>query len=235
MFLVDSSGGIRFLEAVSNNIDKGDLASLAGAGGFAPPNDFEFERILVPLRERRFPDSDFYEYEWAIYECGYEAIAMLPRWARLYVCSLYLYCNKLRQWSINIESDYYYMVLVGELEDGVSDCSLWFCRFLEWLFECVPQDDGYEDYFLFLSWLLLKRLRGDTNEHVYENVMDVLLRKNLTGDGIRMLTVSDRGMNSWIELHKRIPLRYRYASLVYERIICGEIKRSAVEGDKGVM
>lgn len=224
MFATDTLDGVHFLDALSDNIVDGDLASLAGSGGFGPPNAFEYERILSPLRERKFPDHDFYEYVWAIYECGYEAIAMLPRWARLYIASLYLYCNKLKQWSIDIESDYYYMILVGELEEGITDCSLWFLKFIEWLFECVSQDEGYEDYFLLLSWVLLRRLRGDANEQVYNSVMDVLLAKDLSGDDLRMLAVSDRGMSSWLEIHKRIPLRYRYSSDDYEKIICGKAK-----------
>ncbi len=224
MFAKDITGGARFLDVLSSHICGDDFASLAGAGGISPPNNFGLDRLLLPLKERRFPDANYFDYEWAIYECGYEIVAGLPRWPRLYLCALYLYCNRMQQWGTDIDSDYYYMVLVGELNDGVSDCVLQFASFLEWLWECVPQDDGFEDYFLLLSWVLLKRLQPDHNEAVYRNAMAALREKNLTREAIESLTVSARGRDAWLHIHKRIPLAYGFSSRDYEMIICGNLK-----------
>jgi hypothetical protein len=220
IFASKPSNGSNFLKVLSNNIADDELAVLEGVGGFGPPNNFEFEKILALLREHRFPVRDFNEYVWAIYECGYEMIATLPAWPRLYVSSLYLYCDDMKLGSMEIESDYYYMNLVGELEEGVSDCSFQFLKFLEWHFKNIRA--GEENYFPLLSWLLLRRLRGDADEQVYDNVMQVLVANNYSSDLMRIFfTNSDRGMNSWLDIHKRIPLRYRYSSHDYERIICG--------------
>jgi len=83
-------GGARFLERVAAHLDIADLRKLEQTTAFGTlPDYFEFDKILVPLRDWQFPLGRFQE---AVGWCSHE-IAGLEPWSRLYLAALYVFCN----------------------------------------------------------------------------------------------------------------------------------------------
>lgn len=212
--------GSRFLGALAEEIDPRELGQLAKEGGFSPPNLFPIEAIARILKSRTFPTEDFYEYEWAIYESGLERLKEYSSWMQLYLASLYVYCNKRRQWGITIESDYFYLMIELALDERQRQEFLPLClSFLEWLHDQVPADTGYDDYYCLLTWTLLRRLSGETDHPSFQRVVDLLLEKGYSTEELQALTVGDRGIEAWHELHERIscpePLRRDFEQIIW--------------------
>ncbi len=202
-FGADVGAEAAILDAIAARIHPSEFDLLREEGGFAPPNDFPVDRVGQALRARQFPRADWYEYEWAIYECGFEALERCSVSMRAYLAFTYIYCNKRKQWGISIESDFFYALIQSSLSDRwLADLSL---RFIEWLNDCVTADEGYEDYYALLSWLLLRRIRGETADPVVAQVVEALLAKAYTSEQLSALTVSDRNAVSWLELYRRLP------------------------------
>lgn len=225
MKLFDSrqTQGIEFLEIVGANISLKEFDLLHSEAGFNAPNNFPIKLIIHPLLNKQFPVKDLYEYEWAIYECGFDCLWDYSAWMKIYLASLYIYCNKRRQWGITIESDYYYLVIKTALEQQAKEIELVsvFLSFVEWLYDWVEADDGYNDYYCLLSWTLLHRLSNSINHKYFRQVVDLLLAKRYSGEELSMLTVSDRGSEAWFGLHQRIS-HPETLEADFERIIRGE-------------
>lgn len=223
MFDLDSATDEKYLSHIEARICFAELHTLATEPGFTDPNQFPFERILAPLKEKQFPLQDHYEYCWAIYECGFDRIERCSKWVKLYLASLYIYCNKRKQWGLKIESDYYYMVISAETNEGVTDCSQQFLRFLEWLHEDVVEDEGYDNYYLLLSWSLLRRLRNEVSDCVFQDVLRTLISKQYSADNIFALTVSERGGSAWYDLYRSIPMPLNYVETYeFDAIVKGQ-------------
>lgn len=206
LFGATQEQGWRFLAALAEKIDPSEFGRLGGEGGFAPPNLFPIEAVVRVLKSRTFPTEGFYDYEWAIYECGFERLKEYSSWMQLYLASLYVYCNKRRQWGTTIESDYFYLMIELALDDRQRQEFVPLClSFIEWLHEQVVPDTGYDDYYCLLTWTFLRRLSGETDHPCFRAVVDRLLEKGYSTEELQVLTVSDRGIEAWDELHERIP------------------------------
>jgi hypothetical protein len=187
------------------------------SGIFDPPSDCCAEAFVEPLETFEFPERAREQYEamFAINEGGYASIAGLPAWPKLYASTLDLACNARHSWGIEAESDYHYIVLADEVESGGSERGPLFADFLEWLFDLSPKAEFLEDRYLLLSWVLLQRLIGRAAEPLFARVMEVLI----SNSSVCEPTVSKQGKQAWLDLHARIPLRYRFPSTDYEVII----------------
>lgn len=198
--------GSRFLEVLAEKIDPREFGQLSKEGGFVLPNLFPIGAIVRVLESRTFPTEGFYEYEWAIYESGLERLKGYSSWMQLYLASLYVYCNKRQQWGIRIESDYLYLMIELVLGARRQQELLPLCLcFLEWLHDEVAPGVGYDDYYCLLTWALLRRLSGGTDHPCFQPVVDRLLKNAYSTEELQELTVSDRGIEAWHELHERIP------------------------------
>ena len=215
--------GTEFVEVLGDKISLKEFDLLRAEAGFNAPNNFPIGSIIHPLLSKQFPSEDPYEYEWAIYECGFDCLWNYSAWMRTYLASLYIYCNKRRQWGISIESDYYYLVIETALNQQPKEIVLVpaFLSFVEWLYDWVEADTGYDDYYCLLTWMLLRRLSGATDHKRFRKVIDLLLAKRYSRQELSMLTVSDRGIEAWFELHQRIPCPEALRT-DFERIIRGE-------------
>jgi hypothetical protein len=189
------------LGSIDARVRHSDFDSLRAEAGFSAPNEFPVERLITLLRTRQFPRSDWYEYEWAIYECGFEALERLEPTMRMFLAFIYIYCNKRQQWGITIESDYYWL-LIQTARSEPADLSL---SFIAWLNDHVSADVGYDDYDCLLSWLMLRRIRGDTSDPMFSAVVETLAKRAYTADQLSVLTVSDRDAASWLSLHRQLP------------------------------
>lgn len=206
IFSATSNQGSQFLGDIEKKISPGEFDLLRLEGGFAAPNDFPIGKIIQVLRDREFPGEHFYEYEWAIYECGFECLSKYSIGMQALLAAIYIYCNKRRRWGIAIESDYFYLVTSSLLDEATARKELLpaYVSFMEWLYDHVKPDAGYDDYYCLLTWTLLIRLSGSTAHPCFEKVLNLLLRKQYSREEIEGLTVSDRGIEAWYELHRRI-------------------------------
>lgn len=212
-----------FLEVLSSHIEIEEFDLLCAEAGFSAPNYFSIEAVTRVLLSRQFPHEKEYEYEWAIYECGFDRLWNYSAWMRIYLASLYIYCNKRQQWGITIESDYYYLAIVTALDQKSKEEQLIsaFISFIEWLNNCVEADTGYNDYYCLLAWTLLRRLSGSTDHKDFRKVVDFLLEKHYSAEELTELTVSDRGIDAWFDLYQKIPCSEALKT-DFEMIIRGE-------------
>lgn len=197
----------QFLQILQKRINPREFDLLRTEGGFTDPNEYlPIEEITRVLNNYEFPGEGFYEFEWAIYECEFDCLRKYSIWMQALLASLYVYCNKRKQWGITIDSNYHYLIISLVLDEPQKkDLALSYLAFLEWLHDHVEADIGYENYFSLLTWTLLRRLTGLTNHPRFQKVVDILLKKNYSTDVIETLTVSDLGIEAWYELHQKIP------------------------------
>nr|WP_315201375.1 hypothetical protein [uncultured Albidiferax sp.] len=251
MFLISSDFGSDFLRLVKSKIlDEDFLEVKKNFDSYADLN-LPFSVISAPLLAEKFPSNkrigfsnefvfsmyrsgilenltsnDLHaaflqdpiaSFHWSIYEAAhfYNLLDCQP-WVKAYFSSLFIYCERLEP-SLDVESDYLYLIV----DEGEKELCGKFAKFIEWLIEFVPKDDEYDDYYLLLTWLLLKRISGDADEEIYKNVVGVLLAKKYTSSQISYLSVCERGQEEWLALHKRIPLKYGIENKVFETIILG--------------
>lgn len=202
--------GSKFIEFIKKQIDMKEFSALSREAGFADPNTFTVEQVVQPLIDEEFPQYDHYEYLWAIFESDLERLRRYSRWMKIYLSSLYIYCNKVKQWGMVVESDYFYLVVETELDDPDLDSARQFLTFLEWLYEYVEGDDGYDDFYCLLTWTLLRRLIGATDDELFLRVRKTLSDRIPLERHLSELTVSKRDVSSWFDLHQRIPLSEEY-------------------------
>ncbi len=214
--------GADFLAIIDGHIRRDEFDLLRAEDGFSAPNDFPIEAVIAPLGSRQFPREDPHEYEWAIDECDRNHFRLYSAWMRTYLAALYVYCNKRKQRLMEVESDYYYLVLERALAQEPQEKALVpaFLSFLEWLSDWVEADEGYNAYYCLLTWALLRRLSGTTDHNCFRKVMDLLLAKHYSEQELRLLTVAARGIEAWFALHERIPCPEALRT-DFERIIRG--------------
>lgn len=222
IFGSSSEQGSQFLQHLRDKIHVGEFHLLNEEGGFTAPNDYLSVKSLEEvLNANEFPREEFYEYQWAIYGCELNRLREYSVWMQLFLASLYVYCNKRKQWGITVDSDFYYLAITLALQESQCDeISILYLSFLEWLQDHVESDVGYDDYYCLLTWALLRRLTGTTSHACFLNVVDLLIEKGYSASDIETLTESEYGIDAWNELHQRI---YCPAQLKtqFDRIIQG--------------
>ena len=209
------------LQTLHKCIDIREFSLLAEEGGFNAPNDgITADEFRLVLASHEFPENNFYEYEWAIYESGYSRIRNHSTWMQLFLASLFVYCEKRKHFGLEISSDYHYLVLLLALEnpDEINIGSL-YLSFLEWLYVHVKPDYDFDDYYCLLTWLLLRRITNTTDHPDFLTVLDILEKRNYSTEELQELTVSDRGIESWLELHMQTPcskeLEERFENIIF--------------------
>ena len=213
--------GPDFLQTLHKCIDKKEFSLLAKEGGFTDPNNYiTVDEFILVLASHEFPKNNFYEYEWAIYESGYSRIRNHSNWMQLFLASLFVYCEKRKHFGLEISSDYHYLVLLLALENpDVKKLGALYLSFLEWLQDHVQPDTGFDDYYCLLTWLLLRRITNTSDHPDFLTVLDILEKRNYSTEELQELTVSDRGIESWLDLHMQIPcskeLEERFENIIF--------------------
>ena len=117
------------LALMERQISPAEMQRLAGEAGFCEPNDFDFNRMLSPLRDHMFPRGDHFEYMWAIYESELARLFNYSAAVRAYFAMLYVHCNRYHDW-LPVKGDYYFMLVEAltecpELRRASADYLLW--------------------------------------------------------------------------------------------------------------
>ena len=129
------------LRVLAHAISADELAALRAEAGFQDPN--EFDLLLGPLSALAFPlEGDCYDIMWAIHECELSALEGHPAPVRQYVAALYLHCNRLKAWGMNVEADYHHMLVAATL--GASSTAAPVMAFLEGLTESSGAAEGFD-------------------------------------------------------------------------------------------
>lgn len=212
-----------FLSALNHKITNKEFNLLQDEAGFSPPNIFPIERLVQPLASKNFPTYGLREYTWAIHECDFNRLRGYSSWMKTYLSSIYIYCDKIPEEWMPVESDYYYLVIETALNDKEKDeiCRL-FISFIEWLYDWVPPNPGYDDYYCLLTWTFLRRMQNATSDKYFSKTLDLLLRKNYSSERLDELTVSERGISEWLKLHRSIPCHSESMRINFEKIILGQ-------------
>lgn len=169
-----------FLSALAGTISDEDLQDLAAGGGFVEPNNFDFRKVLNCLRYKEFPVADYFEFGWAINECGVEYLGAIGSSARIFASSIYLYCYRSMAFDGNYESAYCYLMLKTVLEKKDMHHADLLSGFLEWLHDFVVSGDEGESYWLLLTWIVLKVCTGCASGDQFEAVMKVMRERNFS-------------------------------------------------------
>jgi len=125
-------------------------------------------------------------------------------------------------WARSIDSDYFYLAVDAVLESKSPLLALQFAGFLEWLHDHVESDVAYENYYALLSWALTQRIATSANFAALEAVLRILHSKGYYAERLTELTVSDRGADAWLALHRRVPSAGVALDEQFEKIILGE-------------
>lgn len=210
-----------FLTILRRQISAEEFQRLRTEAGFSPPNDFPIQRFVQILERSLFPTTDLMELQWALYECGIDRLREYTPWMKTYAAAVYVYCNKRRQWSVNIESEFYHMVIHTALDPSLcAKLAPPFLSFIEWLSDKVEPDVGYDDYYCLLSWLLLRRGLQRTDDDGFRSIVEALLARQYTTETISMLSVAENNLERWWQLHEQLPCPDRFRS-DFERIVLG--------------
>lgn len=173
---IDVNYGEKFLDKLSKTIDADSLARYGMSSGFNEPNSFSFGNVLSILRSKKFPIDRYYDFQWAIHESGWLEFNDCAESVRLFIGSLYVYCNRNESWGLQIEGDYYFTMVRDQLKTGENSES--FPKFLEGLYEQVPVADRTQDCYLLLSWVLLRWHSGNCSSELWRSAIDELKMKS---------------------------------------------------------
>ena len=140
-----------FLAGLSNKVGNKDLNLLSQEGGFQPPESFDIKMLGRILDRKCFPEEDYIEYSWALSECGISRLRLHGEAVRLFVSSVFLYCNVRQPLGVRVDSDFYWLgvdaALRGERRLGIA-----FFNFIERL---CSEAERVEDSQWYLSSLSL--------------------------------------------------------------------------------
>jgi hypothetical protein len=194
-------GARALLCALAAVLSDHDIAALRGEAGFQDPNDFDFELLVHPLSTLEFPPEDAcYEVMWALHECGLLALERYPAPVRQYLAAIYLHCNRLRTWGLNLEADYHYMLVSATLEAGSTVAAV--MAFLDSLADSTGAVEGFDPRMAQFSWLLLHCafVATDTEASVAKRQ---LLGAPMLADLRADLLVVQRSLGDWEQLHAK--------------------------------
>lgn len=189
------------LDRLARTIEESELAQLEKKPGFNEPNTFDFDQMRRPLRDLRLPDTDHYEYLWAISECGLESFADCTCPMSLYIAALYVHCNRKHIWTLTVQGDYYFMLVESAAQDAeaIETVKCWLPR----LFDTAGADVGYEPRLAHFSWLTLSHI-GRPPEPSRLAAVHRALRCVPSPDWLGELYVGERGVAAWRDLYSRV-------------------------------
>ena len=104
---------------------------------------------------------------------------------------------------MTVDSDYLFLIAEQSVKSGSAYAGA-ATMFIEWVGKFVIADDGYEDYFLLIAWLVLKRISEEIDADFFEAVSILQSRNNLAQQ-IEELSESMIPASDWLALVEKLP------------------------------
>ena len=185
-----------FLQLLSGKITPSELDLLSHEAGFLPPVSFNFHRIQNILEQHTFPKNDHIEYCWALAECGLFRFYEFGNEIRIFVSSIYTYCNAIEPLGTRLESDFFWMGVEGVLRSRdaeLTSAAVEFFTMLERTHEGCSEEHRY---FCLLSICFLQTGNMHTiDEHLIDRI--AILKSLANSKNDLDFTDSVRGLNPW--------------------------------------
>lgn len=185
------------------------------------------ENVTMERMNNIFEQNEIASIQWSIAESArIDQLIRSPFWVRIYLSSLFIFCDKLEVplYGEGVVGEYYFLIVESALCLSDPKITILLSRFLEWLHAHVPNDGEHDNdnYFSLLSWLLLRRLAGGTEKQIFNDVKKELLSRKSTINNISFPSMMG-GESTWLKLHQAIPLRYGATKNEFDLIINGTV------------
>ena len=206
------------LALMERQISPAEMQRLANESGFCEPNDFDFNRMLSPLRDHMFPRDDHFEYMWAIHESELKRLSNHGAAVRAYVAMLYVHCNRYRAW-LTVKGDYYFMLVEAlleypELRQASAD-------YLLWLADRRGPEFIESDRFDSLALMAIQCcLAGPAASGICAELVSRLANSD-DQDFLGELTVCQRSSDDWRNLFLRVCGAPLVAGVEFDRFFFG--------------
>lgn len=210
------------LELMERQISPAEMQRLAGEDGFNEPNNFDFNRMLSPLRDHMFPRDDHFEYMWAIHESGLERLSNYSAVVRAYVALLYVHCNRYAAW-LTVKGDYYFM-LVEALID-YPDLRQASADYLLWLADRRGPEFIESDRFDSLALVAIQCCLGGPVASGICAELVLRLANSDDQDFLGELNVCQRSSDEWRNLFLRVCGAPLVAGIEFDRFFFGPSRR----------
>lgn len=219
MFLPNSNACAFLLLRASANIAQYDVEQFFINEIFSYSHVIPAEKILEPLRTRQFPSQNFSEYQFAISEIpGLRRDGKYSSWFRFYLSTLYVHCESMEN-NQGDDIEYYCAIVKDIVANDRIEVAKIFAQYLEWLYENANWSIVGRDYWLLLSWLLLKRIT-DGKCH-FPDIYRLLLSEERRAELKKRLHFGDLNVSDWLALERDISDRYGLAQNDFQRVIAG--------------
>jgi hypothetical protein len=210
------------LALMERQISPAEMQRLAGEDGFCEPNNFDFNHMLLPLRDHMFPRDNHFEYMWAIHESGLERLSNYTAAVRAYVAMLYVHCNRFKDW-ITVKGDYYFMLLEALMEcPELRQAS---AEYLRWLAD--RRGPEFIEYDRFDSLGLVATqccLGGPVASGICTELVSRLANSD-DQDFLGELNVCQRSSDEWRNLFLRVCGAPLVAGIEFDRFFFGPSRR----------
>lgn len=220
-FVADSEAPSKLLREIAMHMTPMDFELLRSEVVFEYAHVAAVESMLRPLETFQLPKTDLASYKNAISELvhlrdqtGYSV------WMRSYLATLYIYGEAMEH-TIADESDYYRMLVEFVLVDKLTSLGNYFLAFIEWLFDNTDWQFRNQDYWLLLSWLIMRGELGGAPANKYANVFILLSQRKYSPDEISRLTVCEYDSKEWRRLQMKMKLPSGYSQQDFDEIIVG--------------
>ncbi len=170
------------------------------------PNPASIQELSEIIHSAILPiNNKAAQVAFLIHELGRDFFARFGTPERMYVRSIYVYCNKRLPLGVEVSGDYFFLASrdICSGENGLQFGSK-YLAFLEWLHSEVKSHPSYCDFFLLLSWISVRRRFEDFSDP-FGQVLSELL--NLRGTVADLIELNDSVvfLESWERLHGELP------------------------------
>ena len=195
-----------FFSELASRMDRDAFSAeiLGGLAGFSPPNNFPLDQFKSPLNLRTFPQSDFYEYCWAIVESFDQWTLQqdYDPYFLLYVTALFIYCSLQEKFGMEFTALYIEQCITKfwKMSDATG-----LALMDEFIDTIDKSNDFCVEYFCLLGKLFIARILKTEIDYQSIQARLLLLQESHLLEAFDDVSYDEEHQAGWIELNKNIP------------------------------